>query len=80
MLHLSEQHKANGNDIRFLYKGHDIEPERIERAFKRRKSALHPPTDGKRAEIRILIHSYADAPQASPLTSDFLYYRRNDSP
>lgn len=44
MLYFWREGRAMGKNIRFQYKGHDIEQERIERAYKRRKISLSSPT------------------------------------
>lgn len=42
MLSLKIQHSAVDKDVKFEYRGHPIEPERLNRALKRRKSFLEP--------------------------------------
>jgi hypothetical protein len=44
MLYFWREGKAIGTDLRFLYNGHELEDERIERASKRRKISFPPPT------------------------------------
>ncbi len=44
MLALKRKRQALGKDIRFQYKGHDVEQERLERAYKRQKRQLASPT------------------------------------
>ena len=44
MLALKRKRQALGKDIRFQYKGHDVEQERLERAYKRQRRELATPT------------------------------------
>jgi hypothetical protein len=44
MLALKRKRQAIGKDIRFQYKGHIVEQERMERADKRQKRDLKSPT------------------------------------
>jgi hypothetical protein len=44
MLYFWREGKAIGKNIRLLYKGHELEDERMERASKRRKISFPPPT------------------------------------
>lgn len=44
MLYFWREGKAIGKNLRFLYRGRELEDERIERASKRRKISFSPPT------------------------------------
>ena len=44
MLALRRKFLASGKDIRFQYKGHNVEEEKLERAGKRRRRELASPT------------------------------------
>lgn len=43
MLSLKRKRQRAGKDARFQYKGHDVEQERMERAWKRQKGPLLSP-------------------------------------
>ena len=46
MLSLQQSHQLAGQDVRFECKGHLVEPERLQRALRRRREPLIPPTCG----------------------------------